>query len=282
MATTLTWTITEILKIRSDALKVEEKSLKGAAENQIGVLRAIKDIKPLSSSVGQRPTRQDLDALRRSGSPWNHLAHVAAFLVEVDSESPMEFARRHLLPDKKLRWRLFHLGVLGVLLKSLRSANWKLTSRRPLSASKEDGPQYTAISPDGHEWDIWFESGSMFKHYGIDSPYRDLMAEAFSGDADPVGADLAIVRRGAAAYLFECKYTDEKGVRRDGYHQITTYVTEALEQLVVTTEGFIVGPDDVVTNGGCQILDGSPIHIVGPAHLSTFLPKPEEEEPFVS
>jgi hypothetical protein len=274
MASTLRWTIDEIIKIRKDALKVEGKSLKDEVKQQIKTLVALKKLPPLNSSAGARPTRQDIRALRREGAPWTQLAPVAEILADVDSANLMKFARQHLLPDPGVRWRLFHLGSLGVLLKSLREAGWKLTNWRPLSGSTKEGPNYTAQDPDGGVWDIWFEASRIWQHYDVSSPYLNLMEDVFASVAEPVGADLAIIQRGVAAYLFECKFGDAAEVRREGYHQITTYVTEALEQLVPSAEGFVIGPDDVVLKSAELKLYGSPIHVVGPRHLSGFLPAP--------
>ncbi|SPE58310.1 hypothetical protein SNS2_3929 [Streptomyces netropsis] len=272
MATTLRWTIDQIEKIRKDAMKVEENSLKNAAKRQLDTLFAVREEPTLSSSAGTRPTPQDIAGLSRSGAPWTQLAVMAKFLADADRPNLMDFAREHLLPDDDVRWRLFHLGILGVLLKNLRVEGWKITSRRPLSGSRNEGPNYSAESPDGAIWDIWFESSRIWDHYGVKSPYLDLMAGVFMNPAQPVGADLAIIQQGVAAHLFECKYGGADEVRRKGYHQITTYVDEALEQLVPRAQGFVVGPDDVVLNSASLTLDGSPIHIVGPRHLSTFLP----------
>ncbi|MEI5034176.1 hypothetical protein RB201_19970 [Streptomyces sp. S1A(2023)] len=276
MASTLRWTIDEIVKIRKDALRVESKSLRDGAKQQIKTLLAIKKLPPLSSSAGARPTGQDIKALRREGAPWTKLAAVAEFLVGVDSANLMSFARQHLLPDPDVRWRLFHLGCLGVLLKSLRSAEWRLTSWHPLSGTMNSGPNYTAQDPKGGIWDIWFEASRIWEHYNVPSPYLDLMEDVFTSSADPVGADVAIIQRGVAAYLFECKFGDAAEVRRKGYHQITTYVTEALEELVPSAEGFVIGPNDVVLKSAELKLYGSPIHVVGPRHLSDFLPTPLE------
>lgn len=274
MATTLRWTIDQIEKIRKDALRVEKESLKNAARQEIEALLSVGRQPPLQSSVGARPTRQDISALRRSGAPWTQLAVVAEFLADVDRSDLMDFARRHLLPDDDVRWRLFHLGTLGVLLKSLREKGWTLTSERPLSGTSSKGPCYIATSPDGEAWDIWFEASGMWEYYGISSPYLDLMAGVFEKSADPVGADLAIIQEGVAAHLFECKFGGAGEVRRKGYHQVTTYVTEAVEQLVPRAQGFVVGPDNVVLKSAKLLLDDSPINVVGPRHLSGFLPTP--------
>ncbi|MBP2584735.1 hypothetical protein J3A78_005213 [Streptomyces sp. PvR006] len=272
MAASLSWTIDQIAKIQKDALKVERESLKNAAKQELATLFEVRKKPPLETSTGIRPTRQDIIALRRSGAPWTHLAGVAELLADADKPDLMEFARRHLLPDDDVRWRLFHLGTLGVLLRSLRDGGWKLANLRPLSGSKKGGPNYVAESPDGQTWDIWFEASRIWDYYNVPSPYIHLMEGVFASDADPVGADLAIIQKGVAAYLFECKYGGAGEVRRKGYHQVTTYVTEALEQLVPKAQGVVVGPDDVVLKSAEVVLDGSPIRVVGPRHLRGFLP----------
>lgn len=272
METTLRWTIDQIEKIRKDALKVEREYLKNAARREIEVVLSVGLQPPLQSSVGARPTKQDINTLRRSGAPWNQLAVVAEFLSDSDRRDLMDFARRHLLPDEALRWRLFHLGTLGVLLKGLREKGWTLTSERPLSGATSKGPSYIAYAPDGEAWDIWFEASGMWDHYGVSSPYLRLMDGVFEKPADPVAADLAIIKKGVAAHLFECKFGGASEVRRKGYHQVTTYVTEAVEKLVPRAQGFIVGPDNVVLKSAQLMLDDSRINVVGPRHLSGFLP----------
>ncbi|MFJ6294643.1 hypothetical protein ACIQJX_14925 [Streptomyces griseoviridis] len=272
MASTLSWAVDEIIRIRASALKVE-KSLKNEVKQQIKALSSVKKLPPLNSSTGVRPTRQEIKALRREGAPWTHLAQVAELLVEVESSNLMNFARKHLLPDPAVRWRLFHLGSLGVLLKCLHEAEWELASWRPLSGTTMGGPNYTAHAPDGGKWDIWFEASKIWEYYQVNSPYMGLMQGVFESSAEPVGADLAIIQPGVAAYLFECKFGDAAEVRRKGYHQITTYVAEALGELVPRAEGFVIGPDDVVLKSAELSLQGAPIHIVGPRHLDGFLPR---------
>ncbi|MCR8576708.1 hypothetical protein [Streptomyces sp. Isolate_219] len=272
MASTLRWTIDEIIRIRTDALRVEA-TLRNEVKQQIKVLSSIESLPPLNSSAGVRPTRQDIKALRMEGAPWTQLAQVAELLVDAETSNLMDFARKHLLPDPGVRWRLFHLGSLGVLLKRLYIAEWELTSWRPLSGTTEGGPNYTAHAPDGGKWDIWFEASKIWEYYKVASPYLDLMEDVFASSAEPVGADLAIIRPGVAGYLFECKFGDAAEVRRKGYHQITTYVAEALRELVPRAEGFVIGPDDVVLKSAVLKLQGAPIHIVGPRHLDSFLPE---------
>ena len=68
------------------------------------------------------------------------MASVAQVLVE--AEKSVDFLiYQVLMPDDEIRWRLFHLAILGVLLIALRDAGCQITSLRPLSP-KSSGPNY--------------------------------------------------------------------------------------------------------------------------------------------
>ncbi|WP_158745250.1 hypothetical protein [Streptomyces sp. NRRL S-1448] len=270
MATTLRWVIDEVALLRRAALNVDP-SLKDKEKLRVEAALEVRTASPIDAAIGQVPTRTELHALSRSGYPWTAVAPVAKVLVNFRNMNVLEFARRHLMPIDKLRWRLFHLGVLGVLLKSLRDSGWRLVSHRPLSASEATGPHYKAHSQNGEIWDIWFEAERMWKYYGVESSYESLMKSAF-GKSSPMGADVAIVSPGHRAYLFECKYGSVSYVSRDGFHQISTYVAEVAEKLSVVAEGYIVGPDDVVTNNASELLAGARLNVVGPRHLASFQP----------
>ncbi|MFI6981550.1 hypothetical protein ACIBSV_23550 [Embleya sp. NPDC050154] len=270
MAKTLRWAVDRVLAIRKAAIKVE-KSLETIAKPQFKAAAALKEIAPIASATGEAPTRLELAALMRSGSPWTTLAQTAKILQDSDSASLFDFARRHLLPVDELRWRLFHLGVLGVLLASCREHGWRLTSRKPLSASTRPGPHYELTEPDGTVWQLWFEADNMWGFYGLETAYQGISSAVFADDS-PMGADIAIVRPGEAAFLFECKYGKAAYVKRDGFHQISTYIAEASGTLAPHVRGFVVGPDDVIPTTATVQLGGGDITFVGPRHLSNFLP----------
>ncbi|MGA5557412.1 hypothetical protein [Streptomyces lavendulocolor] len=271
MSRTLRWVLDEVVSMRRDAIKVDP-SLKNESKSQIAAAANLLKMSPISDAAGQMPTVPELRSLKVSGSPWTILAPVASYLRDSHSTSLMEFARRHLMPAEDVRWRLFHLGVLGVLLKSFLDAGWTLKSMRPLSASLVGGPHYKAVSEDGAIWDLWSESEAMWSYYGETSSYQALTMEAF-GRESPMGADIALVRPGVAAHLFECKFGDAAYVSRDGYHQISTYMTEVKEKISPSVSGYVVGPDEVVVSKAAGSLSGSPVHIVGPRHVEGFKPE---------
>ncbi len=271
MARTLRWVLDEVVSMRRDAVKVDP-SLKNELKSQMAAAVNLLKLPPISDATGQMPTVPEVRSLRVSGAPWTVLASVASYLRDSHSTSLMEFARRHLMPVQEVRWRLFHLGVLGVLLKSFLDDGWTLKSMRPLSASLAGGPHYKAVSENGVSWDLWFESESMWSYYGEQSSYQALTMEAF-GRESPMGADIALVRPGDSAHLFECKFGDAAYVSRDGYHQISTYMSEVKEKIAPAVAGYVVGPDEVVVSKAAGSLSGSPVHIVGPRHMEGFKPR---------
>ena len=270
MTKALRWTLDTLDDVRKEALKVD-RYLKDEARRQIEAALTIKRVPPLTAATGERPSEQTVKALAESGHPWTVLAPVARTLAGAESTDLMSYARKHLMPVEELRWRLFHLGVLGVLLKSFRDNGWSLTSHRPLSSSVEEGPHYTATDPHGEEWDVWCEAEEMWSHYGITSSYQALITAAF-GQGSPMGADIAVIKHGHAAYLFECKYGSVAYVTRQGFHQVSTYAAEVRQTIAPVVEGIIVGPEDVVPNQASATLSDSVLRITGPQHLRDFLP----------
>jgi hypothetical protein len=207
--------------------------------------------------------------VRAAGRPWTALAH-AAELVATEERSLDELARLLLQPDDELRWRLFHLGCLGTLLTALRDRGCTLRSRRPIGIGT--GPAYTVATPQHGDWDLWFEAGGLWRHYGIPAPYVEA-TKGLPGAGQPLGADIALIRHHHDAIVMECKYSaDPTYIGRDGYHQALTYLTEIRSRVTPRATAVVVGPEGVVTEpAGTTTAVGS-ISIVSPRDLPGHLP----------
>ena len=184
------------------------------------------------------------------------------------AEDLLTFARQHLLPDDDIRWRLFHLGVLGKLLKVLRSRGASITSLRPLSGAASPGPAYL-VKLDGRCWDLWFEAAAIWDYYGKPSPYQTLVRPSLGYAATPLGADILLIIPGEQAYAFECKYGKTGYIAREGYLQACTYAHELRRHHVDRATSYVVGPDPKVSNSSELAWEGFAIGIIGPRHIGS-------------
>ncbi|WP_242334576.1 hypothetical protein [Anaeromyxobacter sp. SG66] len=243
LVTTLRWTIEKLVEARRDAVSAWPDA-DGRVRKQLEIAEVLLEQDPLRSASPIRPRRPDIVALRHEGRPWHLVAPVADELRAVE-ESPVEFATRLIAPDEELRWRLFHLAVLGSVLVSLKACGSEVTWLRPLSGGSS-GPAYSVLAKDGRVWDLWFEAGGMWSSYGAPSPYA-AAAAGVPGAGGPLGADVALVRPGEDAVLFECKYSwSPQVVARAGYEQALAYLAEAKTGLVKRARAVVVGPEGVV------------------------------------
>lgn len=192
-----------------------------------------------------RPDRLDLASLRSSGRPWTNLAQMAANLTR--AETDLSFLAYELIePDPDLRWRLFHLSVLGATLMALKARGAKIRWTAPLAASVVKGPQFQATMPDTSKWDIWFEAAGAMSYYGVESPYRKATSSVV-GDKKNTGADLMVVRPEERAFILECKWSGYPPyVGRDGFHQAASYALQARAQLVTSAWSYVIGPSEVI------------------------------------
>ena len=263
----LRWTVDQLAVIRHDAVRIE-RSLRTLAEAQIRAALSLRDQPPLDATTGVRPVPADIRALRRSGWPWTRLAPVAEMLSAQLAEDLLTFARQHLLPDGDIRWRLFHLGVLGKLLMVLRSRGASITSLRPLSGAAAAGPSYR-VELDGRRWDLWFEAAGIWDFYGQPSPYQELVRPALGYAATPLGADILLIVPGEQACAFECKYGELGYIARDGYLQACTYAHELRRHQAGRVASYVVGPDLKVSSSAEHAWEGFAVGILGPRHLAS-------------
>jgi len=227
------------LHITADAFALEP-SLAVTVERELEAVSAVLEQEPLRSALAVEPAKNDIAALRHEGRPWTAVAHLATRLRALDHASLGELSNIALMPDEELRWRLFHLAVLGELLALLRELGASIRWLRPLSSSSVGGPTYEIVV-NGVSWDLWFEAGGSWRYYGKTAPYIEV-ASAVPGAGRSLGSDLMIIRPGSTALIIECKYSvNPSVVGRAGYEQTLSYVTEAATALAADVTGVVVG-----------------------------------------
>lgn len=265
LATTLRWTIDRLAAVRKDAIRVE-RSVESIASAQITAALSLRGQSPLDGTEAIRPDRAGIRVLMRSGPPWTRLAPVTEALVEAQSADLLVFARQDLFPDPDIRWRLFHLAVLGVLLRALRERGATITSLRPLSGAADPGPSY-AVELNGRRWDLWFEAAAIWSYYGQKSPYQSLVRQALGYQATPLGADILLIAPRDRAYAFECKYGETAYTSRHGYLQAMTYGDELRECFAPRVASYVVAKNSDVVRDDSRTLGDVTIGIIGPRHI---------------
>lgn len=267
MATTLRWTLDRVAEIRRGAMRVDRPTEK-IAQRQIEAALKLRNEPPIDGAEAVRPARPDIRALRRSGRPWTRLAPVAEMIMRAQSEDLLTFARQHLMPDDDIRGCLFHLGVLGMILKSLRSRGAEIINLRPLSGAASPGPAYS-IRMDNRQWDLWFQAGGIWKHYQKDSPYVTLTQPALGHKAIPLAPDILLIAPGEDAYAFECKHGTTRYIAHDGYLQAVAYGYELRAHHAKRVTSCAVGPDPKVRCDKWIVSNDVTIGVIGPRHIET-------------
>jgi len=226
---------------------------------QLAAARGARTIDAVALAAPERPDRHDLSGLRHAGRPWRTVAAIAARLITPDRNID-ELAARLIAPDEALRWRLFHLAVLGELLLGLRDTGMRLTSLRPLSAATT-GPVYQGLILGGPQVEIWFEAAGVWAFSSLPSPYREATAGLDGAGARSLGPDLLLVS-GDRALIVECKYSASGAYVATGYEQILAYAAELQGVVAPTVEAVLVGPDGVVRDARGSITSVGPVHVV--------------------
>lgn len=268
LLTTLRWVLEYVVRVWSDA-RALAGDLDTNVRGQLGAVSALLEIEPVASAEPMAPSRQDVIGLASEGFPWAVLAPVALELQQLDS-SVSDYATRLVAPHEELRWRLFHLGVLGCLLQVLREEGWSIRWVRPLSGASQ-GPAYRVAEATGEEWDLWFEAAGVWSYYKRSSPYGEV-ARVIAGAGSAIGSDLMLIRPGDRALIIECKYSAQaETVARAGYEQALAYAAEAKSGLVSVVLGAVVAPTGVANSLGHTQTEVGPIAIAGPSHLKDLL-----------
>lgn len=243
LVTALRWTLENLQLVRADATRAYP-GIDQPAVMQLEAAATLLKSEPLASASPLQPRRQELVALRREGAPWGAVAEVAEELRSVEA-SLQHLGACLLLPDDGIRWRLFHLAVLGVTLDGLRAAGCSIRSIRPLTAGDE-GPSFELLDPIGRRWELWFEASGIWSSRGVRAPYAEA-TRGLSGNARALGADLLLISADRSALVIECKYSEfREVVARNGYYQATTYANELRSRLVKEVTSVAIGPEGVV------------------------------------
>ena len=251
LATTLRWTLERLASVRADAARVEANVV-APIRPQLACAQELLRVEPIASAEAVQPTKGDLEALHREGRPWHALVPVAESLRRLDATTALDLAWYAIWPTEELRWRLFHLGVLGEVLVTLRELGASMLSLRPLSAASA-GPAYS-IAIAEQQWDLWFEATGLWAHYGHSSPYVEAVQSLVSAPR-PLGPDILLMSPDRSALVIECKYPRTVGTLaalvRDGYHQAATYAVETRSRLAPRVRSVAVVPEGVGGGGGC-------------------------------
>lgn len=200
-----------------------------------------------TSEQSPRPDFHDLKALSTSGLPWTYVRPVAEVLLRSETDLKW-FATQMLMPDKELRWRLFHLAVTGSVLRSLQRNGFSVDWNAPIGADGASSkPTFTATAPNKQKLDIWFESQSASREYfpAVSTPYQNSTCTIRKRESS-IGADIAIYDPDTrAALLVECKFGRGSYVARAGFHQACGYLLDHSLSWE-TIWSFVVGPSEVI------------------------------------
>jgi hypothetical protein len=241
MSTSLRWTIEKLVKVQEDAVRLAP-NVDLEVRPQVTLAQKLLEISPLAEASAVRPSRLDLRALSRQGHPWNAVASVASAFVRVET-SLHEYARRLIYPDDELRWRLFHLGVLGELILALRKRGATVVSVRPI-ARTTSGPAYRIVLGET-EWDLWFEAGGAWSYYDRESPFV-VASSPLPRSAQPLSPDIMLIRLNEVALLLECKYSVDADYVARGVAQVLGYAAEVRSQMVSHVAARVIAPDEAL------------------------------------
>lgn len=260
----LRWSISRLKAVWLDVSRAQPDITFGC-DGQLQAALALLDFEPILSSTEGAPARSDLVALRREGAPWGGVAEVAHRLLLAES-SLEHLLFELLLPDDELRWRIFHLAILGLILQALRSCGCAVTSLRPLSA-QSSGPNYEVRRADGKIYQLWFEASSVWAFHSVVSPFVEA-TRGMKSAARSNGADLLLLDSNKQALIVECKYSaNPDRVARDGYYQAVAYAAEARSRLVEQVVAVAVGPESTVPEASFVALNVGTVGTIAPSHL---------------
>lgn len=264
LATTLKWTSERLVGAAADASRMFPDATSGIGP-QLGAAATVLGHEVLATAGSIAPGQNELRAIRREGAPWSAVAEVAEELLLLET-SLAAYVAQLLMPDEEIRWRLFHLGVLGLTLRSLSHAGCTITSLRPLSAASPS-PAYRVTHADGAEFDLWFEASGVWRHLGQSSPYQEATT-GVTGVNRSLGADILLMSPAGQVMILECKYSSSpEFVARAGYYQAVAYAAEAKARFACEVVSLAVGPEGVVSMPGFTTLQSGVVGVIPPSAL---------------
>ncbi|RWC42232.1 MAG: hypothetical protein EOS55_24765 [Mesorhizobium sp.] len=197
------------------------------------------------------------------------MSEIADELALLDAP-PHVLATELLAPDDGIRWRLFHLGVLGEILQAARGLGCAVRSYGPLRPGG-GRPSFELQDVQGGTLDLWFEGAGIWQAAGLRSPY----SEATSGIAlkeRVLGADLLLSRPNGPFLIIECKYSSNPDfVARNGYYQAVTYAAELASRTGAKVTSIAVGPEGIAGRGGFVDLNVGQVGICPPSAIPEVL-----------
>lgn len=262
--TTLAWTVDRLQEMLTqaragDALEASDPEIDVPLQAAQGALALA-----VRTDSLPRPDRHDLDALATSGKPWIHVQPVASKLVRSETDL-VWFAEQLLAPDESLRWRLFHLAVLGHLLGALRQRPARISWRAPMGAGS-NGPNFVAHLADDTEVEVWFETAGAHQYYsGSTASMYALAARPVKASEAAIGADLGLfVPSRGEALLIEVKFSwSGSYISRNGFQQAAAYAINARSRWG-RVWSYVVGPEErVVATSRVELNDGGRKDAIG-------------------
>jgi len=241
--TTLAWLAQRLSRILDDVQSVAP-ALAGEALPVILALAQIASTR-LADATPARPDRLDLRSLATSGVPWNAVAEVAEQVGR--AETDLRFLAFELIqPDPAAEARLFHLAILGEVIRSFERCGFRVSWRAPLQAHTRLGPQ-VVVHRGAEHWDLWYEAAGARAFYRLPpSAYRGAVWH-IPGAGGAIGSDIAVIGRDTRTLLLEVKWSDNPTyVGRMAFHQAMSYAVDAILGITPEVWSFIVGPAEVV------------------------------------
>ncbi|MBN6035285.1 hypothetical protein [Amycolatopsis sp. 195334CR] len=240
------WVAHRLPKVQDDAARVE-RDIDKDVQPQLAALHEASAELGAGSTALAIPDRVTLSALGRSGALWRHTSQLADLLRLEDTQDLLRLSREQIEPDDELRYRLFHLGVLGLVLGAVRQLSWQVFSLRPLSGAKKPGPAFELVDPGGGSWELWFEAGAIWRRAKVKEPYVAATAGVRQSGKVKAPDLLLIERKRRFTVVVECKLSSESSYIREGYSQVVTYLSELRMHFADAGEAFVVGPQEMIT-----------------------------------
>jgi hypothetical protein len=264
LVTALAWAAQQASKVLA-AVPAPASATESTALERLSLLAQLREHPTVLAATPQRPTGEDLKALYASGSPWRQLGRLVKEWSLIESPSLTDIARQLLAPDPEIRWRLFHLAVLGEVLAALDGLGATIVSTGPLADQESNAEASFVAVVDDHEWRLWFEAAGIWKALSKTQPYK-IAAEVVRGQSRALGADLLLIDAAAQrALVIECKFSANPSVvGRDGFHQASTYLAEGQGRLTPNVVSVVVGPATVVSDLKLTDLVGGKIGFAPP------------------